>query len=95
MHDEARVRMSDRTHHLLEQPEPCLHAEARVGAVPIERTSIDVLEDEERLAVGRDARVVHAGDVRSIERFIDEPAERCQRGGIHHATSIGEAPAMI
>ena len=67
VHDQARVRMSDRARHLQEQPQPGRHIERLARAVGVDALAFDVLQREIRLTVGREAGVVQPRDVRVLE----------------------------
>jgi hypothetical protein len=64
MHDEVAVRMRDGGQHLHEQADALLDAQALRVGMAVDALAVDQLEHEVGLAVGRDAGIEHAGDVR-------------------------------
>jgi hypothetical protein len=89
VHDEPAVRIVHGVRDSAEERKPFLDREPVTVAVLVYRLSFDVLHDQVRPAVGRDAAIVQSSDVRMIERGEDlalgfEPAAHFV--GIHPGT---------
>jgi hypothetical protein len=73
MHDQVAMRMRDRQHRIHEQSNPCLDVEVVRIAVPVDAIAIDVLQDQELLAVGSRAGIEQPRDVR-MRQARQQPA---------------------
>ena len=67
VHDQRCVRVRHGIEHVEEEPQPRVHVEPVLIAVPIDRLAVDVLEHEIRLAGRRHARIEQLRDVRMRE----------------------------
>jgi hypothetical protein len=68
-----------------DQPDALFDAEAVVVGVPVDRHPVDVLHDQERAPVVREASVDHLGDARMAQRSQDLALEL---EPVHHARCV-------
>src|SRR5690606_29534198 len=65
------VRVADRVEHCEENPHALANAETRLVAVLLDGTAMDMLQDQVRLAVRRDACVDQVRNVRMLQSGKD------------------------
>ena len=71
VHDKMRMRVRDGTRHLHAEFDACAHRESGRSGVRVDGLAVDIFQRQERAAVGGDAGIVKAGDIRVRQRRQD------------------------